>query len=376
MTDQAITASPDPCERSEAIQNTVAPDALAAPSVPLKVAFLFAGQGAQYPGMGIGFVQQSPAAAEVFAAADVACPGTYERCCAALSGELARTTVTQPTVLATDLACARALEEAGVVPAAVAGFSLGEVGALAFAGAFDDLCAFTLINVRAHVMEEAAQASPGAMRAVLGKTEEELRALLEESCLDRLELVNFNAPTQIVVSGAATQVEAFADFLGLRRVRSVPLAVSGAFHSSFMHSAARDFSTALTQVPFAALRMPVYANLTGEPYPLLASQEGQLSPEEDRRAKEILARQIESPVRWTTTLRNLQAAGITHFIEVGPGSVLTGLVKKTLPQAYCRSVQSAPAARELATELREHSVPDLLCSAQHTEQTSKAKGAR
>jgi len=321
----------------------------------VRIAFLFAGQGAQYPGMGIGFVQQSPAAAGVFAAADAACPGTYERCCAALPAELARTTVTQPTVLATGLACARMLEEAGVTPAAVAGFSLGEVGALACAGVFDDKTAFKLIGERARLMEAACQDRPGAMRAVLGKAEDELRALLEESGQNHIELVNFNAPTQIVVAGPVAQIEAFGDFLTQRKIRSVQLAVSGAFHSSFMDRAADDFARALARVSFKPAQIPVYSNVSGEPYLLRATKADgcTLSPSDEAQAKTLLARQIASPVQWVRTLENLRDSGITHFIEVGPGTVLTGLTRKTLPGLWCRSVQNPVDAHAVADELKQ-----------------------
>ena len=316
-----------------------------------QIAFLFTGQGAQYPGMGAGLVEASPAAAAVFAAADAACPGTYERCLSADAEELARTRVTQPTVLAVDLACARMLEEAGIYPTAVAGFSLGEVGALAFAGVFDDRTALILIAQRAGLMDEAAHATHGGMRAVLGKTVAELAALLEESGASDLEIANFNAPTQTVVSGPHTELAVLGDFLRSRGVRSVPLAVSGAFHSDLMRPAADGFAPILAQTSFAAAQIPVYGNVSGEPYPLQATNAGSLSQFDEAQAKMLLARQIASPVQWTHTLENLQVAGATHFVEVGPGAVLTGLVRKTLPGAWCRSVSNAEQARAVAAEL-------------------------
>ncbi|MCL2881902.1 MAG: ACP S-malonyltransferase [Coriobacteriia bacterium] len=328
-----------------------------------QIAFLFAGQGAQYPGMGAGLAEASPAAAAVFAAADTACPGTHERCLTVDAEELARTQVTQPTVLAVDLACARMLEEAGVHPAVVAGFSLGEIGALALAGVFDDRAAFMLIAERARLMDEAARATHGGMRAVLGKTAAELQTLLQESGQSRLEIANFNAPTQIVVSGPHTELAVLGDFLQSRGVRSVPLAVSGAFHSSFMRPAADSFAQTLAQTHFVAAQIPVYGNVTGEPYPLQANKAGNLSHFDEAQAKTLLAHQIASPVQWTHTLENLAAAGITHFVEVGPGAVLTGLVRKTLPGAWCRPVSNAEQARAAAAELKQERVTkgQVLC---------------
>ena len=272
-------------------------------------------------------------------------------------------------MLAVDLACARLLEEAGVRPAAVAGFSLGEIGALAFAGVFDDRTACALIAQRARLMEAAARSPRGGLRAVLGKTADDVRTLVKASGQDGLELVNFNAPTQVVVAGPIAELTVLGDFLKSQGVRSVPLAVSGAFHSSFMRPAADGFAGALTRTPFSRARIPVYANVTGEPYPLEASGSGSgsgpgfgakaaaatapLSPFDEAQAKTLLARQISSPVRWTRLLENLRASGITRFVEVGPGAVLTGLVRKTLPGVWCRSVSNVEQAHTVAAELEQ-----------------------
>jgi len=304
--------------------------------------------------MGAGLVEASPAAAAVFAAADAACPGTHERCLTASTEELALTRVTQPTVLAVSLACARLLEEAGISPAAVAGFSLGEVGALALAGAYDDQTAFELIAERSRLMDNAARATSGGMRAVLGKTPAQLQTLIEESGLSHLEMVNFNAPTQIVVAGPHTDLAVLGDYLKERGVRSIPLAVSGAFHSSAMRRAADEFARVLARTAFAPARIPVCANVSGKRYPLSAdSKTGVLSQFDEALAKTLLARQIASPVQWVRTLKRLYESGITHFIEVGPGTVLTGLTRKTLPEAWSRSVQTAEGARAVAEELAE-----------------------
>ena len=306
----------------------------------MRTAFLFAGQGAQYPGMGAGLAEASPAAAAVFAAADAARPGTREDCLSATAEELARTQTTQPTVLAVDLACARMLEEAGVRADAAAGFSLGEVGALAFAGVISDRIAFELIARRARLMDDVARENPGGMRAVLGTPESGLRELIEDQGLKGLELVNFNAPTQIVVAGPDTELEALGEALASAGGRSVALSVSGAFHSSALRPAAEGFAQVLSDLDFAPARLSVYANVTGEAYPCAADQ-----------AKALLARQISSPVQWVRTLENLAGDGITHFVEVGPGTVLAGLVRKTLPEAKVRSVGSADEVRAVAEEL-------------------------
>lgn len=290
------------------------------------LAFLFAGQGAQHPGMGRELAESSAAARQVFSLADQACPGTSQMCFSGDAQELARTENTQPCVFACDLACAAALVKRGAVPGCVAGFSLGELAALTFAGAFDVAGGFSAVLERASLMQEACDAAPGSMAAVLKldpKRVEELAAQAGE-CWP----VNYNSPQQTVVAGTARGLETLGELVRQAGGRAKPLAVGGAFHSPLMEPATRRLPQALARADMGAPRLPVWANATAAPYPASGEE-----------ARELLARQASSPVRWTDALRGMWDAGVRAFVEVGPGHVLTGLVRRTLPDAAALSVE-------------------------------------
>lgn len=290
------------------------------------VAFLFAGQGAQHPGMCAELAFAEPAARAVFEIADAVRPGTSAQCFEGTQEELNSTANTQPCVFAADLACARALAAHGIVPAAVAGFSLGEVAALTFAGSYTDEEGFELVCRRAALMAEAADQNPGAMRAILkldAATVEELAAQAGEAWP-----VNYNSPQQTVVAGAPATLETLDELVRAAKGRSMPVAVSGAFHSPYMAPAAEALAAYLTEghAP-AAPQLPVIANRTAEAYPAG-------SDEQDGAARaELLSSQVANPVQWVRTLEELEHRGIDTFIEVGPGKTLTGLVKRTLKGA-------------------------------------------
>lgn len=297
-----------------------------------KVAFLFAGQGAQHPGMGAGIAAASPAARAVFDAADSVRPGTFEQCCQGTKEELSQTENTQPCVFATDLACARALEERGVEPDVVAGFSLGEVAALTFAGAFSDKKGFELVCRRAELMAAAASSHPGAMRAVVK---------LDAACVEELAAevacqadgdcwpVNYNSPMQTVVAGSPTACEKLDELVREAGGRAMKVAVSGAFHSPYMADAAAGLAAALAGNEPAATRVPVLANRTAHPYPA-----------DPKSAAELLSAQVANPVRWTDTIRAMAEDGVDAFVEVGPGKTLSGLVKRTLEGACVYNVET------------------------------------
>ena len=283
-----------------------------------KVAFLFAGQGAQHPGMCADLIASEPAAKAVFDAADAVRPGTTEQCLSGTKEELSQTINTQPCVFAADLACARALAARGVTPDVVAGFSLGEVAALTFAGAYTDAQGFELVCHRAELMADAAEKNPGAMRAVVkldAATVERLAAEAGEAWP-----VNYNSPLQTVVAGTAEACEKLDLLVKEAKGRAMKVAVSGAFHSPFMAEAERGLATYLEggHAP-AEPTVPVLANRTGEPYP--SDEAGRV---------ELLSSQVANPVQWVRTLQNMAADGVDTFVEVGPGKTLTGLVTRTL----------------------------------------------
>lgn len=276
-----------------------------------KTVFLFAGQGAQYPGMGRDLYDASPAARAIFDTAERLRPGTLRQCFEGTAEELAVTANTQPCLFAVDLACAEALREAGIEADAAAGFSLGEVAAVAFTGVLPVDDAFRLVCRRAELMQAAAEANPGAMDAVLrldAKTVERLAAQY-----DRVFPVNYNCPGQTVVSGVPEQLAAFEADVAAARGRAVRLKVGGAFHSPFMEEAARGIADYTAQLTFTAPRIPLYANTNAEPY---------------GDAAVLLALQAKTPVRWQCTIERLIAEGYENFVEVGAGKTLTGFMGK------------------------------------------------
>lgn len=304
------------------------------------VAFLFAGQGAQHPAMGVDLIEASPAAAEVFAIVDEVRPGTSEQCRSASKEELSQTENTQPCVFVHDLAAATALRERGVVPAACAGFSLGEVAALTFAGAFDTRTGFELVCERAALMAAAAERHPGGMRAVIkldAAQVENLAAQAGEDCWP----VNYNSPQQTVVAGASEALQELDVLVKEAGGRAMKVAVSGAFHSPYMAEATEGLAT-YVQAGHAPspLLIPVMANMTAAPYPA-----------DPRAASDVLANQVSHAVRWVDTLHTLQDQGIDTFIEVGPGKTLSGLVKRTLSDVRVYSCETAEQVAAIADEL-------------------------
>ena len=290
------------------------------------VAILFAGQGAQHEGMGAELAAAEPAARAVFDLCDRLRPGTSAQCFEAPVAELSQTQNTQPCMWAVDLACARALAARGVEASHVAGFSLGELAALAFAGVLSDEDAFATVCHRSKLMADACAATPGAMLAVLKLEPARVEELAEQA---GAWPVNYNSPVQTVCAGSPQAIEQLAALVKEAGGRAMPLNVSGAFHSPHMEAASLGLAEALAEVAVGPAQVPVWANATAAPYPAEASE-----------AKALLARQVASPVRWAQTLQALADGGVDTFIEVGPGKVLTGLVKRTLPGAVALSCET------------------------------------
>ncbi len=289
-----------------------------------KTALVFSGQGAQYTGMGKELYECSAAAKAVFDMAEQIRPGTIRQCFEGTKEELSVTINTQPCVFITDLAAAAAVAEKGIRPDFVAGFSLGEIAALAFAGMLSYEDAFRLVCKRAELMDQAAKECPGAMAAVMKLTPEQT----EEICSSFAQAypVNYNSPAQTVVAAAADEIDALCAKVKEQKGKAVRLAVSGAFHSPFMDSASQGMRAYLENVTLAEPQIPVYANCTAEPYA------GDY--------KALIAEQINHPVRWQKTIENMVQAGTDRFIEVGVGKTLTGLIKKISAEVSAVNIEN------------------------------------
>ena len=277
-----------------------------------KIAFVFSGQGDQYPGMGKELAENYPAAAEVFAVCDSIRPGTSKQCFSGTEEELKETANTQPCLFAMELAAAKVLDQKGVKPDAVAGFSLGEVTAVTFAGLVDEKTGFSLVCRRGELMQREAEKFDTSMAAVVKLSDTQV----EEICskYEQIYPVNFNCPGQVTVSGLSEHMPEFFAEVKTAGGRAIPLKVKGAFHSPFMNAAAADFKKELEKTKFGEPEIAVYSDMTAEVY--------------GDNPVELLSGQICSPVRWEKVIRSMIESGVDTFIEIGPGATLTNMIKK------------------------------------------------
>lgn len=288
-------------------------------------AYVFPGQGAQYPGMGKDLYEKFSLAREMFDEADkqlgfritdIMFSGTDE--------ELRQTKVTQPAIFLHSVILAATMGK-DFKPSMVAGHSLGEISALVAAGALTFGSGLKLVAGRALAMQKACEITPSTMAAILGMDD----AVVEEICASVDDVVvpaNYNSPGQIVISGTICGVDKAIELLKAKGAkRAIPLSVSGAFHSPCMEPARQELEKAIMDTHFSKPVCPVYQNVTAAP-----------ENEPDRIMKNLVA-QLTSPVRWTQTVNSMVRDGATDFTEVGPGNVLQGLIKKISPSSAISS---------------------------------------
>ena len=285
------------------------------------VAFMFSGQGAQYSGMGKTLYESSPAAKAVFGSLDSIRPGTSDMCFCGSEEELKQTINTQPCLYAVEMAAAAAMD---IRPAAVAGFSLGEVSALAYAGVFSTEDGFRAVIKRSELMQRETENLKSAMTAVLKLSDEDVAEAASK--YSDVFPVNFNSPGQVVCAGSEESITSFEKDIAAKGGRAMRLAVSGGFHSPFMAKAAEGFREYLSSIQLSKPSIPVYSDLTADRYPddIITT----------------LSQQISSPVRWTSLIRKMIEDGIDEFIEIGPGTVLSSLVKRIDKTVSVRSIEA------------------------------------
>lgn len=290
-------------------------------------AYVFPGQGAQFPGMGKDLYEKSALAKELFEKAneilgfritDIMFDGTEE--------DLRQTKVTQPAIFLHSVLLAKTLEN--FAPEMVAGHSLGEFSALVANGALSFEDGLHLVSKRAQAMQKACEMEPSTMAAVMGLEDE----IVEEVCASIDEVVvpaNYNCPGQLVISGSFAGIDkACAEMTVRGAKRALKLAVGGAFHSPLMEPAREELAAAIESTPFSTPVCPIYQNVNASP------------TSDPAVIKQNLISQLTAPVRWTQTAKNMIADGATLFTEIGPGKVLQGLIKKVNKDAEVAGVQS------------------------------------
>lgn len=305
-----------------------------------KNVFLFSGQGSQYVGMGKELCEIHRPSMQVFeCAGDILGFDLAAVCFNGEETELSKTSVAQPAIMATSLAALEYIRAEGIEYHAVAGHSLGEYAALVASGMLSMEDGFRVIKHRAEAMQECATGQSGAMMAVLGVSAEEV----EQVCR-QIEVyvvpVNYNSPVQTVIAGEAEAIDLAEEKFAELGKRTAKLKVSAAFHSKFMQPAADKFYSEIKDIPFNSPNVDFYCNLTGKKL------------EETTDIPSYLAKHLVSPVQFVTELNSLFADGFTNYIELGPGRVLTGLVRKTLKGITAVNIENQKSFEQALAKLQ------------------------
>lgn len=284
----------------------------------MKIAFVYSGQGAQYPGMGQDLYEEYEVVRNVFEEASVALEMDVAALCFEDNDKLNKTTYTQPAILTLSIAIDALLKEKGIEPEMVAGLSLGEYSAFVKAEVLDFTTAVKLVKKRGQYMTDAVPAGKGAMSAVMGLDRDTiLEACNEASDLGVVSPANYNMPGQIAIAGIKEAVEKAGELLlkkGAKRV--VPLQVSGPFHTTLLAPAAEQLAKAIKQVTIKEPKLPIISNTTAK---VFSSKE---------EIAEVMVKQVMSPVYWEDSIKKMIDLGVDTFIEVGPGKTLSSFIKK------------------------------------------------
>ena len=303
-----------------------------------KIAFIYPGQGAQKAGMGKDFYENSPLARDIYDRASECLELDMRALCFEENDLLDQTEYTQAAMVTTCLAMTAVLNEQGAKADVTAGLSLGEYCAIAEAGAMDLLDAIRLVRVRGQLMQHTVPTGEGAMAAVLGMDADQIDAVVEP--IANVTVANYNCPGQIVITGGTAGIEQASKVLkeaGAKRI--VPLNVSGPFHSPMLRSAGEKLGKELMTVQLGELKIPYVTNVTAE-YVTDSSE-----------IRELLTRQVYSPVRWEQSIRKMIAQGVDTFVEIGPGRTLTGFLRKIDRNVTVYQVNTWEDAKQIMEEL-------------------------
>lgn len=303
-----------------------------------QIAFIFPGQGAQEPGMGKDFYENSASAREVFDQAESLLGLDMKKLCFEENDELNITEYTQIALLTACMAMERVVREQGVAPQVTAGLSLGEYCAIVSAGGMELSDAMRLVRKRGILMQEAVPAGQGSMAAVLGMDGPSIEKVLEGR--EGVWIANYNCPGQIVITGYKAPVEEASKALqeaGAKRV--LPLNVSGPFHSPLMQPAGEGLKEIFAGIKMSPLKVPYVTNVTAEYVDDIAQTE------------ELLIRQVSSSVRWQQSVEKMIAAGVDTFVEIGPGRTLNGFLRKIDRQVKGYNIRTWEEMQKVCEEL-------------------------
>ncbi len=307
-----------------------------------KIAFLYAGQGSQFVGMGAEFYEQCPEFRPFYDNAPVDFD-LKELCLTDKEGKLSQTMYTQPCMVSFACGVTHLLKKQGIVPDFTAGLSLGEYSALTCADVFDSKTAVQLVAKRGALMAQAASKTAGAMVAVLGADSQTVEQICQKASRgdEVVSPANYNCPGQIVIGGTAGAVgSAVCELKAAGVKRCIALDVSGAFHTPLMAQAAEQFAEVLEATSFSNMSMPVLFNCLGR------------QKSESDSISDLLTRQITAPVKMEQIITQLKAEGVTLAVEIGPGKALSGFVKKTAPEIETFAVQTPEQMDELVKRLK------------------------